>query len=535
MSEAAVTRRVTFGDVLANREFRAMYVAQALSIAGDQLARVAVALLIFARSGSPLLTALAYGVTFLPWLIGGPWLSVYADRLPRRQVMVACDLARAIIVLLIAIPHIPLALALLVVCVVSLLEPPFSASRGALLADIAPTSNHYATASALGATVNQLGQVIGFGVGGAVVAAISPRGAIAIDSVTFVASAVLLLRYVTARPTIKDPDKPASALTRQEALAFITRDRRVRSVVLLAYAVVAATIAPECIAVPYAAAHGGGAIAAGILTAAVPLGTMLGAVFVGRVLGQNRAERWITPLALGTAVSLALTGTNPPMPLAVLIWVVGGACSAMIITSSTLVARLTPANMRGRVFGIIGSGLAAVQGLSALLVGWIAEYTTPAIAIADIALPMLALAVILIARMVGDSRNSAFEPISTEGADQGLSLDESVDESKDEDEMPATANARRSHAAVWGLTVVLAAITVGFRPSFTASPSWTSDFHPGGCSSFSSSRFLFRCSSFSVDNHGPFTWRPYLSSSACSSWRLPHCSLCELQQRSFRC
>jgi MFS family permease len=199
MSEAAVTRRVTFGDVLANPEFRAIYGAQALSVAGDQLARIAVALLIFSRSGSPLLTALAYGVTYLPWLIGGPWLSVYADRLPRRRVMVACDVIRAATVLLIAIPGIPLAIALLVVCLVSLLEPPFMASRAALLADVAPTSNHYAAASALGATVNQLGQVIGFGIGGAIVAAISPRGAIIVDSVTFVASAALLLRFVTVR------------------------------------------------------------------------------------------------------------------------------------------------------------------------------------------------------------------------------------------------------------------------------------------------------------------------------------------------
>ena len=43
MSEPATARRVTFRDVFANREFRAIYVAQALSVVGDQLARIAVA------------------------------------------------------------------------------------------------------------------------------------------------------------------------------------------------------------------------------------------------------------------------------------------------------------------------------------------------------------------------------------------------------------------------------------------------------------------------------------------------------------
>src|SRR4051812_15236371 len=156
MARAAAARRVTFGDVLANPEFRGVYAAQALSVVGDQLARIAVALLVYSRSHSTLLTALTYGVTYLPWLVGGPWLGVYADRLARRRVMIWCALARAGVILLISIPRIPLALALLVVCLVSLLEPPFAAARSALLADIAPTTNHYAAAAALGATVNQL-------------------------------------------------------------------------------------------------------------------------------------------------------------------------------------------------------------------------------------------------------------------------------------------------------------------------------------------------------------------------------------------
>src|SRR4051794_31615753 len=112
MTEAAAPRHVTFSDVLANREFRAMYVAQALSVVGDQLARIAGALLVVARSGSPFLTALPYGVTCLPWLIGGPLLSVYADRLRRRRMMIVCALVRAVLILAIAIPHLPLALAL---------------------------------------------------------------------------------------------------------------------------------------------------------------------------------------------------------------------------------------------------------------------------------------------------------------------------------------------------------------------------------------------------------------------------------------
>src|SRR5438309_10744808 len=98
MSDPVAGRRVTFRDVLANREFRAMYAAQALSVVGDQLARIAVALLVFSRSHSALLTALSYAVSYLPWVVGGPLLAGYADRLPRRSVMIATDLVRIVLV-----------------------------------------------------------------------------------------------------------------------------------------------------------------------------------------------------------------------------------------------------------------------------------------------------------------------------------------------------------------------------------------------------------------------------------------------------
>src|SRR5258708_33286777 len=84
----------SFREVFAVGEFRALWLAQLLSVAGDQLARVAMTVLVFDRTHSALWTALTYAVTFLPWVIGGLALSGLADRRPRQQVMVACDVAR---------------------------------------------------------------------------------------------------------------------------------------------------------------------------------------------------------------------------------------------------------------------------------------------------------------------------------------------------------------------------------------------------------------------------------------------------------
>ena len=77
------------------REFRALWLSVILSSAGDRLALVALAVLVYERTNSPLLAAVAYAAGYLPWVIGGLFLSDLADRYPRRTVMVACDAVRA--------------------------------------------------------------------------------------------------------------------------------------------------------------------------------------------------------------------------------------------------------------------------------------------------------------------------------------------------------------------------------------------------------------------------------------------------------
>jgi hypothetical protein len=92
------TRRATFADVFALREFRALWASQILSVGGDRLALVALTLLIYDRTRSPLLAAVAYAAGYVPYVLGALFLSGLADRLPRREVMVACDVIRAVLV-----------------------------------------------------------------------------------------------------------------------------------------------------------------------------------------------------------------------------------------------------------------------------------------------------------------------------------------------------------------------------------------------------------------------------------------------------
>src|SRR5664280_137409 len=70
-AEPTPARPATFGAVCAVGEFRVLWLADVLSLLGDQLARVALAVLVYGRTGSALLTGLVYALSFLPALVGG--------------------------------------------------------------------------------------------------------------------------------------------------------------------------------------------------------------------------------------------------------------------------------------------------------------------------------------------------------------------------------------------------------------------------------------------------------------------------------
>src|SRR5215469_13202480 len=166
-------RPATFHSVFAVGEFRALWVSQTLSEAGDRIALVALTLLVFSRTRSPLLSAVAYAAGYVPWVIGGLLFCGLGDRLPRREVMVACDAIRAVLVAVMLIPQIRLAGLLYLT---ALAQAPFEAARSAILPDIL-TGQRYALATAVMQTSFRIAMVAGAAIGGVTVAFIGARPA----------------------------------------------------------------------------------------------------------------------------------------------------------------------------------------------------------------------------------------------------------------------------------------------------------------------------------------------------------------------
>lgn len=374
-------------SVFATGEFVVLWASAAQSVVGDQLARVALSVLVFQRTGSAALTAGMYALTQLPALVSGVFLAGLADRFPRRAVMVVCDLARAALLAVMAVPAVPLVVLPVLVVVAQLAEAPFAAAQGATLPLILPGQRLERGQRVLLIT-HQTGLLIGFGVGGVVVAWLGVHAALAVDAGTFVVSAILVRIGVVARPAANgtaDGQRVPMRCQVRDGVRLIWMDRRLRALVALAW-LAGFAVVPEGLAAPFVSEVGAGAPAVGWLLAADPAGTVLGAWILGRLRIDLRL-RMLGLLAVGTAVPMLFYLVQPSVAGALVILGVSGACSAYQVTASAVFIRLVPDQQRGQALGLARSGLIASQGLGVFCGGLLAQWVgsaSSAVAIAGI-------------------------------------------------------------------------------------------------------------------------------------------------------
>ncbi|WP_432938365.1 MFS transporter [Kribbella sp. CA-253562] len=376
--------RARWRDVFGHSEFRALFLAGILSVAGDQLARVALSVLVYERTQSAGLTALTYALTLIPDLLFGPLLSGFADRYPRRQVMIVTDLARAVVVALMAIEALPLWAVILLLLALQAFGSPFNAARAATLPVVLP-GDHYVLGKAANDMVVQFSQVLGFGTGGVIVVAVGVSGGLLLDSGTFLLSAALIAVGLRKRPTPArddDSDKPRGGYFSDLAAgtSLVLRTPKLRTLVALA-TIAGFYVTVEGLAVPYADAIGQGKEASGLLLAASPAGAVLG-MWLITLLAPERRMKLIGPLAAGACFPLVFCVFEPGLLPTVALWALSGLASAYHLPTSAAFVQAVPDHQRGQAFGVASTALKSSQGLGILLAGALAEPLGPPQALA---------------------------------------------------------------------------------------------------------------------------------------------------------
>ena len=374
--------RATFRDVFAVREFRALWFSEVLSVAGDRLALVALTLLTFYHTRSPLLTAIVYAAGYLPWVIGGLFLAGVADRRPRRSVMVVCDVVRAVLVAIMVIPVLPLGILVALLFAATMFAPPFESARAAITPDILQ-GERYALGTAVIQSTFLAGQTVGAVGGGFAVAFLGVRPALVIDAATFVVSALFIGLGTRARPAAARPEiVQSSPLARmRDGFGLLFGDQALRTLLLLGWLVVFYTI-PEGVAAPYAARLGGGSIATGLVLASTVFSTTIATPLFTRFVRPRRRLAWMGPLAVLTCATLVLTALRPGLAASLVIFSLSAAFGVYQIAANTAFVVRVPNERRAQAFGIANMGVIVGQGAAFVAAGAAAEVVAPAVVIA---------------------------------------------------------------------------------------------------------------------------------------------------------
>jgi Transmembrane secretion effector len=345
-----------------------MYVAHAVSMAGTVAAEVALSILVFQRSGSPLLSALVLVVSFLPWGLGGAVLSSVADRFAARRLLVACDLTSAACIAAMLIPRLPVFGLLALLLATGFVAPLFQGARAASLAHLLP-AELFPVGRSLLRSISQTMVFTGFAVGSIVVAAVGPIWLLGVDAGSFVASAILI-RFGTPFTPANSRADGTSSLLRDSmvGLRYLVGHPSLRRMILLSWAVPAFASTADGLAVAYSAQVGSKSTSAGALFTGYAAGTVLAEILLARRSPATR-RRLLVPLALLSQVPALGFAFAPSLPIATGLLVVVGAGSSFNQGLDPLILGAIEAAYRGRVFTIQGSGLMTVQGIGIGIAG----------------------------------------------------------------------------------------------------------------------------------------------------------------------
>ena len=350
--------------------FRWLLGGLAVSQLGDWLYNLALIALVYERTHSALWAGITTAARVVPVVALGPLGGVVADRFDRRRVMITCDVARIVLMVLLALfvaTHAPILLAPVIAAVATAFATPYLpcvAATTPRLVDDADLPGANAARSA----VNGLGIIAGPALGGVLLLLGSPALAFPLNAVTFGLAALAVLAIPadqTFRPARSEgrPDgllrgmaEGAQALRSHPAALRLVGADIMCSLIYGAQTVLLLLVSRSL---------GMGAHGYGYLFAGIGAGALAGTALAGRV------QRWGHPRFV---LAAALAAVGLPMPLlaiahwpaiAIALVAATGAGAVLVeILTETGLQRMLDEDVFGRAYG-----LALPASLAGIVVG----------------------------------------------------------------------------------------------------------------------------------------------------------------------
>jgi MFS family permease len=363
--------RPTYAALLRSRGVTPLFGLSLATVLGTSLQILALSVLVYQRTGSPLWSSSAFAAGFLPQLLGGTLLTALADRWPARPVLAAGAAVRAGSAAALALADLPPPAAIALVGVVAVWQPLPSAVQSALVSRLL-AGDLYVLGRSVFSLLSSGAQLLGLAVGGSLIAMLGAPAtfgvAAGVQLVGLLATGAL--PSVPARTVAGDRWRIGDTWRGNRELL---RDAVVRRILLSWWLPTTLLVGAESLVVAYVAERGGAAAPTGILLAAFPAGAAMGDLVVGRWLSAAQRRRAVPWLFVLVGVGLLPVCAHPATPVAFCCFAVASAATAYQLGGQQAFLDAVPDRRRGLAFGLFGTGLMAGQGLGPVLSGSLAD------------------------------------------------------------------------------------------------------------------------------------------------------------------
>jgi len=388
---ASFSFRRLAGVLRDNRNFRTLYAANAVSQLGDWFNVVALFSLLLDLTGKGEAVAFALLTRFVPMFLAGPAAGIVADRLSRRAIMIVSDVLRAGLVLCLLFIRRPdqAWIAYGVVTAHSLVSAFFEPAQQAMLPNLVSEAD-YPLAATLENSLWAATLAVGSALGGVALAVVGRDLAFAADAASFLVSAALIARLPSgyanradrqAMEMVEEARAPGSQIENllgvrdlREGVAYVRSHRRVRAL-LAVKASFGLTLGGVLVLLAWFGekvfAQGNGAGIA-ILWTARGVGSFAGPFAAFRISGTD--ERGLRRGISGAFALLAICyvgfALSSAIGYAAIALAVANAGGSILWTSgSTLLQRIVPDAVRGRVAAAEIGGFMLALSASTLATG----------------------------------------------------------------------------------------------------------------------------------------------------------------------
>ncbi len=384
-----------------NRDFKVLISSQGISSLGDGVNFTALPLLVLALTGSGFAMGIVGALQTIPDLFIGMVAGAMADRSDRKRMMFLADLGRAgltaLIPISVALGGPTMAVILLVAAPMSILRSFFLAGYTASMPTLVGRglvgrANSYFEA------VYSMGYIVGPAIAGVLAATIGPGPTLAIDALSYVASAVGL---AFVRRNLRAPvDRPKERLVTEirEGIDYIVTSPVLRSAILF-WGATSILLAPLVLALTVHVTRdlGDTPFVLGLILAAYGVGTVTGSLVSARRIGRGRVAEVMIGGNLVLGLSLLVVAVAVEIPVLLAVAVVAGVAQSMILVMYiTLRTAYSPDMLLGRIGSTARTVSLGLQPIGLLIGGALIDATSGSTTIAAIGIGLVLVSLVFV-------------------------------------------------------------------------------------------------------------------------------------------